>query len=69
MYTVFVLVFIALAYTAIDAMVNGPFKLAELLINFVLFGTKLIAGLAGIALVTYWSLWPFWHKKLKGYGG
>ena len=59
MYTIIVLVFIGLVYTAINAMVNGPCKLAELLINFALFGIKLIAGLVGILLILWWFLFPF----------
>ena len=59
MYYIIVFIIMVLGCTLIDGLLNGPYKFMELLINFVMFGTKLLGGLIGILLFILWFLFPF----------
>ena len=58
MYYIIVFIIMVLGCTLIDGLVNGPYKLMELLIKFVMFGTKLLGGLLGILLFILWIFFP-----------
>ena len=58
MYYIIVFIIIVLGCTLVDGLVNGPYKFMELLINFVMFGTKLLGGLVGILLIILWIFFP-----------
>ena len=58
MYYIIVFIVMVLGCTLIDGLVNGPYKFMKLLINFVMFGTKLLGGLLGILLFILWIFFP-----------